>query len=173
MSRLQQGDQSAFSILVDRHVRTLSALAAQMTGDVHVAEDITQAVFLKTWQILPDWETGNAKLVTWMRRVATNMCLDYIRKKKPALMAVLPDVPSDDVTPEESLAKLEKHNQVKAHLEHLPERQKAALTLFYFQELSLRESAEIMDISESAFESLLRRARQNLKQDMLNKEAIK
>jgi len=78
-------DQRAFAALMDRHIRSLSALSAQMLSDVHLAEDITQSVFLKTWQMLPTWQTGNAKLITWMRRVAKNRFIRIVCLNAPDL----------------------------------------------------------------------------------------
>lgn len=156
-------DQRAFAILVDRHIRNLSAQAAQMLGDVHMAEDVTQSVFVKTWEMLPNWQTGNAKLITWMRRVSTNKCLDIIRKKKPIYTDQVPDQASAEQSPEANLTESERSNWVRKSMDLLPERQKAALTLFYYQELSQKSCAEILDLTVPAFESLLRRARQALK----------
>lgn len=166
--QIARGDQQAFAVLVDRHVRSLSALCAQMVGDVHNAEDITQAVFLRTWQMLPNWQPGQAKLITWMRRVATNLCLDHLRKHKPIYTDSVPDNPSSDPNPEDSMAKTQHTDWVRHKLAFVPERQKMALTLFYFQELSQKESAETMNITVDAFESLLRRARKTLKQLIQN-----
>ena len=156
-------DQRAFAILVDRHIKNLSAQAAQMLGDVHMAEDVTQSVFVKTWEMLPNWQTGNAKLITWMRRVSTNKCLDIIRKKKPIYTDQVPDQASAEQSPEANLTESERSNWVRKSMDLLPERQKAALTLFYYQELSQKACAEILDLTVPAFESLLRRARQALK----------
>ena len=166
LPELKAQNNRAFNILVDRHASSLSALAAQMLGDVHMAEDITQSVFLKTWQMLPNWETGRAKLVTWMRRVSTNMCLDYLRKHKPVYTDMVPEIASEDQDQQEQLETEQRNDLIQTHLDRLNERQRAALTLFYYQDLSLKESAEIMEISPDAFESLLRRARQQLKTKM-------
>ncbi len=163
---MMSGDQQAFSLLVDRHIGKLSALAAQMLGDVHLAEDIVQTVFLKTWHLLPNWETGNAKLITWMRRVTTNACLDHLRKRKPVYTDKVPETPSLENNPEQSFGIHQENAVLRGQIDVMPERQKAALTLFYYQDLSLKESAEIMDIAPAAFESLLRRARKTLKQQL-------
>lgn len=163
---LMRQDQKAFGVLMDRHIKTLSALSAQMLGDMHLAEDITQSVFLKTWQMLPDWQTGNAKLITWMRRVATNMCLDYLRKKKPYYSDKLPEQQDKDALPDSNLVSKEQSEQMRQAMNDLPDRQKAALTLFYFQDMPQKQCAEIMDLNVPAFESLLRRARQALKKTL-------
>lgn len=166
---LMSGDQTSFNILVDRHVRALSAQASQMLGDIHAAEDITQTVFLKTWQMLPNWQTGNAKLISWMRKVSTNLCLDYLRKHKPIYTDNVPDIASETPDADKQIERKESNRWILSRIETLPERQRAALSLFYYQELSLKESAEIMEISPSAFESLLRRGRAALKSQLCNK----
>jgi len=163
---LMRQEQGAFAILMDRHIRSLSALSAQMLGDVHAAEDITQGVFLKTWQMLPRWETGNAKLITWMRRVATNMCLDYLRKKKPVYSDTLPELAGEYPQQDKIMISKEQSEYVSEAMNLLSERQKAALTLFYYQELPQKQCAEIMDVTVPAFESLLRRSRTALKKSM-------
>jgi len=163
---LMSHDQRAFATLMDRHIRSLSALSAQMLGDMHLAEDITQSVFLKTWQMLPNWQTGNAKLITWMRRVATNMCLDHLRKKKPIYTDTVPEQAGSEPLQDETMASTERSEQMFAAMGLLPERQKAALTLFYYQELPQKQCAHIMELTVPAFESLLRRSRQALKKTL-------
>ncbi len=166
ITRIINGDKTAFAQLIDRRAPSLSALAAQMLGDVHMAEDIVQTVFLKTWQMLPNWEPGRAKLMTWMRRVTVNQCLDNLRKSKPIYTDNLPDVVSDKDSPEAALSDNLRSAQIRRIMADLPDRQKMALTLFYYQELSLKEAANVMDISPDAFESLIRRSRSAFKQKL-------
>lgn len=163
---LMAQDQRAFSTLMDRHIRSLSALSAQMLNDMHMAEDVTQSVFLKTWQMLPNWQTGNAKLITWMRRVATNLCLDHLRKKKPIYSDSVPEQAGADPLQDDHLVASERSELMAHAMNDLPERQKAALTLFYYQDLPQKQCAEIMDLTVPAFESLLRRSRQALKKTL-------
>lgn len=163
---LMRQDQNAFATLMDRHIKTLSALSAQMLGDMHQAEDITQGVFLKTWEMLPAWQTGNAKLITWMQRVATNMCLDYLRKKKPVYSDSLPEQKGSEPMQDDFLVSQEVSEKISNALEELSGRQKAALTLFYYQDLPQKQCAEIMELNVPAFESLLRRSRQALKKSL-------
>jgi len=69
---LQSGDTQCLRILMDRHMNRLHALAAYMLGDAVMAEDVCQTVFIKTWEMAPTWTQGQAKLITWMRRVTTH-----------------------------------------------------------------------------------------------------
>ena len=112
---------------------------------------------------MPTWQTGQAKLLTWMRRVATNACLDALKKKKPIYTDDVPDVNDEADTPFEALARAQQRQYVQAALSALPDNQRAAVTLSYYQGVSQKEGAAILEISEGAYESLLVRARKNLK----------
>ena len=160
---LRAGDERALSSLMDRHMNAIHNLAFYMLGDQMAAEDITQSVFLKTWTHMPTWQTGQAKLLTWMRRVATNACLDALKKKKPIYTDDVPDVNDEADTPFEALARAQQRQYVQAALGALPDNQRAAVTLSYYQGVSQKEGAAILEISEGAYESLLVRARKNLK----------
>lgn len=127
------------------------------------AEDIAQMVFLKTWQNIKTWQPGRAKLITWMRRVATHACLDDLRKKKPIYSDNVPDVVDTVDTPFDALSRKGQSETIKAALQKLSDKQRAAVTLSYYQGLSQREGAAVMDISEGAYESLLVRGRKALK----------
>lgn len=163
VTRLAVGDERAFNALIDRHVDTIQALAAHMLGDIFLAEDVTQSVFLKTWQMAPTWQPGQAKLITWMRRITTNLCLDMLRKKSPTLMETLPEQVDESPHAFDRVALSEQAETVKSAIMRLPERQRTALILAYYQNVSQSEGAEILDTSVSAYESLLSRARRALK----------
>ena len=160
---LKAGDKRALAGLMDRHMQTIHKQAFYMLGDHMAAEDVTQTVFLKTWEHVNVWQPGQAKLLTWMRRVTRNACLDILKKKKPIYTDALPDMEDDARSPFESLSQSEQSQRVAAALSQLPDSQRAALTLSYYQGVSQKEGARIMEISESAYESLLVRARKALK----------
>ena len=142
---------------------TLYNQAYYMLGDQMAAEDITQTVFMKTWQNIETWKAGQAKLITWMRRVTTNACLDQLRKKKPIYSDIIPDIEDQADTPFEALSRQNQSDVIKAALQELSDRQRSAVTLSYYQGLSQREGAAAMDITEGAYESLLVRGRKTLK----------
>ena len=160
---LKSGDENALAGLMDRHMSAIHKQAFYMLGDQMAAEDVTQTVFLKTWEQAKDWQAGQAKLLTWMRRVTRNACLDILKKKKPIYTDSVPEMEDAAHSPFESLSETQRSYRVGAALAQLPENQCAALTLSYYQGVSQREGAAIMDISESAYESLLVRARKALK----------
>lgn len=160
---LKAGDQQALAGLMDRHMDTIHKQAFYMLGDQMAAEDVTQTVFLKTWEHMKDWQAGQAKLITWMRRVTRNACLDMLKKKKPIYTDTVPELQDEAHSPFESLSQAQQSERVGAALGQLSVNQRMALTLSYYQGVSQREGSSIMEISEGAYESLLVRARKALK----------
>ena len=165
--RLIAGDEGALSELMDRHMSKIYATAYRMLGDKMQAEDVTQMVFLKLWQIAPTWESGRATLLTYLYRVTTHRCLDILRKTKESLPGVLPDMVDNRPSAFDHIANAETSAQMQLALNELSDRQRAAITLFYYEHKSLKTAAKIMDITPSAFESLLRRARATLKSHLI------
>ncbi|WP_034388584.1 sigma-70 family RNA polymerase sigma factor [Hellea balneolensis] len=165
---LKSGDEKALSGLMDRHMVSIHKMAYYMLGDQMAAEDVTQTVFLKTWENAGNWDAGRAKLLTWMRRVTRNACLDILKKKKPIYTDSVPELEDTSNSPFESLSESQQSERVEAALSKLTENQRMALTLSYYQSVPQREGAQIMDISESAYESLLVRARKALKVILTN-----
>lgn len=160
---LKAGDEKALAGLMDRHMDTIHKQAFYMLGDQMAAEDVTQTVFLKTWEHMKDWQAGQAKLITWMRRVTRNACLDMLKKKKPIYTDTVPELQDEAHSPFESLSQAQQSERVGAALGQLSVNQRMALTLSYYQGVSQREGSSIMEISEGAYESLLVRARKALK----------
>jgi len=140
-----------------------------MIGDRALAEDIAQETFLRFWQAAKGWDaSGSATILTWLRRVATRLCIDEKRRKKPIYSDIVPD--RADPTPRADLeiVRSETAQRVQAAILTLPERQRAALVLSYYQHVSQSEGAAIMGIGEKAYESLLSRARTNLKIELIS-----
>lgn len=161
--RLGQSDHAALAQLMERHMGKIHAAAYRMLGDSARAEDVTQMVFLQMWKIAPEWEYKRGSVLAYLYKTATHRCLDILRKSKEALPGTLPDHPDNRPNALEHMTRQDEARAVKDALQKLPDRQRAALTLFYYQHQSLKDAAKIMDITPTAFESLLRRARQNMK----------
>lgn len=162
MGRVGDGDGDAFAELVMRHEQWARTLSGRILGDFDEAEDITQEVFLKLWVGARSWQS-KATLRAWLATLLTRQCLDHLRRKRPTSLEE--DAEPLDLSPSVR-ERLEQESTSKrvAHLIcQLPPRQRTALTLFYEEELSVRQGAEAMELSEKAFESLLQRARTQLK----------
>lgn len=160
---LRNGQEKALAELMDRHLKTVAAIGFYMLGDAHLAEDVAQSTFLKLWKMIPNWTPGQATLLTWMRRVATNDCLDRLRKKRPIYSDNLPELMDTAPSALESLETSDRVDCVKRALSQLSDNQRAAITLSYYQGVSQKEGAEIMGQNIKAYESLLSRAKKNLR----------
>ncbi|MGE3143254.1 MAG: RNA polymerase sigma factor [Hyphomonadaceae bacterium] len=158
------GSARAAEALVRKHLPRMASLARRMLGDPVEAEDVAQEVFLRVWREAPRWQPGAAKFETWMHRVALNLCYDRLRRRRET-----PDpdagVAVADPTPSAQDAWLARQRAAKVHaaVQSLPERQRAAIALCHFQEMSNIDAAAALEISVDALESLLARGRRALK----------
>ena len=163
VAAIAAGDQSAARELLNRHLTRLLNVAYRLLGNRDDAEEVVQDVFLKVWTHAVKWEPGRAKFETWMHRVTLNLCYDRLRRRKEVNVEEMPDQTDERPGPAETLQQSQIAMQVRAAMQELPERQRAALTLCHLQGVSNIEAAQIMEISVEAVESLLARARRGLK----------
>lgn len=158
-----KGDEAACRLLVDRHLSRVIAVARRMLGNQADAEEVAQEVFLRVWTHAERWEPGRAKFSTWLHRVATNLCLDRLRRRTMDDIDSIPEPVSEEPGPEDLLEQGDLAKRVDAALQALPDRQRAAVTLTHYQGLSNIEAAAVLDVSVEAVESLLGRARRALR----------
>ena len=163
VARVANGDETACRLLVDRHLSRVVAVARRMLGNQADAEEVAQEVFLRVWTHADRWEPGRAQFSTWLHRVATNLCLDRLRRRTMDDIDSIPEPVSEEPGPEELLEQGDLAKRVEAALQALPDRQRAAITLTHFQGLSNIEAAEVLEVSVEAVESLLGRARRALR----------
>lgn len=170
MARIAKSDTEAFQTLLKRYSDKVYAFAWRLTTNKTDAEDMTQEVFFKVWRNAESWQP-NAKLSTWLYKILYNHYIDTVRKTKPTENTI-PELPSLDDSPEQSLLKKLDAQEITDAINSLPDRQKEALILCYHEDLKAKEAAELLSLSVGALESLLFRARQALKEKLLaRKEA--
>ncbi len=158
-----KGDQAAFRTLMERHINMHISFAERMMGSREEAEDIVQDAFTKLWIHAEKFDPGRAKFSTWFYRIVMNRCLDKKRKKTPVSLPENFEIPDDRENPLESLATAQRQRQVLKALGEIPGRQRAAITMCYFEGITNREAAKILNLNIKALESLLCRGRKNLK----------
>jgi RNA polymerase sigma-70 factor (ECF subfamily) len=163
MLRAGRGDRAACQLLVERHLVRMVTFAHRTLGNRADAEDAAQDVFLRVWAAAPRWRRGSARFTTWLHRVAMNVCLDRMNKKRETLPAELPDVVDDAPGPGAALQDAELSRHVNAALAALPKTQRIAVTLCHYQGLRNSEAAEVMGVSVEALESLLARGRRAMR----------
>jgi RNA polymerase sigma-70 factor (ECF subfamily) len=168
MLRVARGDHAAFRLLTDKYLRHAVTMAYRVLYDRTEAEDVAQEAFLRVWQHAARWRPdGGASFRTWLNRVVVNLSID--RKRKPKL-AVLDDQPEpideDGATPYEARLAHETGDRVAAALQKLPERQRAAILLCFWEGEGNIAAAEALGVTVGALESLLVRAKRALRDDL-------
>jgi RNA polymerase sigma factor (sigma-70 family) len=161
--RVGQGDPAAIQAMVARKLPRMLALAQRMLGDAAEAEDVAQEAMLRAWKQAPRWKPGQARFDTWLHRVGLNLCYDRLRRRREVPTEAPPDRPDDGPMPDRGLMAADVGTRVNAALAHLPDRQREAVVLCHYQELTNIEAAALMEISVDALESLLSRGRRALR----------
>ncbi|WP_213881417.1 RNA polymerase sigma factor [Pseudomonas sp. dw_358] len=166
LARIGTHEAAAVREMVSRKLPRLLALAGRLLGDADEAKDVAQESFLKIWKHAASWRAGPARFDTWLHRVVLNLCYDRLRGRKPLI--ALEDEEAGELvdtrpSPVEQLEASAMSERMAAALAALPDRQREAIVLQYYQELSNIEAAALMEISVDALESLLSRARRNLR----------
>lgn len=158
------GDPAAARALVTRNLARTVAVARRMLGDAMEAEDVAQETFLRVWREAPRWREGQAQFTTWMHRITVNLCFDRLRRRRETLDPDAGvDLPDPGPSPGAGLLARERAERVEAALAALPERQRAAIVLHHYEEMSNIEAAAALEVSVDALESLLARGRRALR----------
>ena len=163
LRRVAAGDERAVRDMVARKLPRLLCLATRLLGDRAEAEDVAQETLLRAWRQAPKWAPGRARFDTWLHRVGLNLCYDRLRRRREIATEAPPDRPDDGPAPDRGLLAMETGARVEAALAKLPERQREAIVLCHYQEMTNIEAAALMEISVEALESLLARGRRGLR----------
>jgi RNA polymerase sigma-70 factor (ECF subfamily) len=170
MAAIATGDQHAFARLVERHLARTVGLATRLMGSRADGEEIAQEAFSRVWSHAARWRPmgggGNARFTTWLYRIAVNLAID---RKRRAKTTPLDDVEEPIDESDDGFVQIHRRqvsDAVVTAMLRLPERQRIALSLCFFDEISNIEAGKIMGLSVGAVESLLVRARRTLRQDL-------
>ncbi len=166
LMRIGRGDMAAVSAFVTRKMPKLLSLARRMLGDPAEAEDVAQETLVRTWKQAANWVPGKARIDTWMHRVALNLCYDRLRRRRDSVSSDEVEIADSRETALGLIEQAQTAQRLQGAIAALPERQRTAITLTYYQELSNIDSAALMEVSVEALESLLARARRNLRDAM-------
>jgi RNA polymerase sigma-70 factor (ECF subfamily) len=176
---IQHSNHQAFGILVDRYSKMVITTCMGFIGNYQDAEDIAQDVFVELYESLPEFRS-ESKLSTWIYRIAVNKSLNFLRRKKRETFLhtivgakrkgnteqTLDGIVGNQA-PDNNIEYREQHKVLREAMNMLPENQRIALVLSTYHELSYKEIAEVMDTSVSSVESLLFRAKNNLRKTMV------
>ena len=167
LERIKEGDQNAFAMLVKKHNDNYYKLAYRYSGQQECAEEIAQEAFIKLWKNPYIWnENKKTKFTTWFYRIIVNLALDKKRQFKFFPLPENDEIVDNSASQEEIVEKNEIQLLLEKNVINLPDRQKTALILCYYESVSHKEAAKIMKITVSAVESLLMRAKNTLKHNL-------
>jgi len=167
LARVAAGDADAFALVVEAHQERLLRLCERMLGDAEEARDAAQEVFLKAYRKAADFRP-RGQVYTWLYRIATNLCLNKLRRRRVVRFVQWEDSEERDAAPfepadgapdpEASLEARRRWRQTRKVIARLPAGQRAVLVLARFEGLSYRQIADVLGITEGAVESRLFRA---------------
>jgi RNA polymerase sigma-70 factor (ECF subfamily) len=163
MRAIAAGDQDAFARLIGREAPRLLRFAQGVLGDLEEAEDVVQDTLMRLWQNASNWRP-EARIGTWLHTICYNAAVDRLRRRRLFVdERLLEDFADEADLAETRLVRAETVRSVREAIEQLPERQRTAVLLFHFQDMAQRDAAAVMGVSDTAFESLLARARRQMR----------
>jgi RNA polymerase sigma-70 factor (ECF subfamily) len=177
LEALQAGDMAEFARLVDAYSTQIYRLALKMLGDEQDAEDVLQNTFMKALQSIENFE-GRSSVSTWLYRIAVNEALMMVRRQKPTIPVAMDYEDDEDelqhptqftdwcCLPERDLMSEEARRHLDQAIRRLPEKLQVVFLLRDIEGLSIRETSEALDLTETAVKTRLLRARLNLREQL-------
>jgi RNA polymerase sigma-70 factor (ECF subfamily) len=177
LAALQSGDRAEFARLVDAYSGPIYRLALKMLNDPQDAEDVLQETFIKAYRALQTFE-GRSSLSTWLYRIAVNEALMHLRQRKPGQVSIDAERETDEgegepiqivdwrALPEEELLSAETRQVMDHAIQRLPATLRSVFLLRDIEGLSVRETAEALEVSEAVVKTRLLRARLNLRDQL-------
>ncbi|WP_273853857.1 RNA polymerase sigma factor SigW [Guptibacillus spartinae] len=174
--KVRKGDHNAFGELVELYKDRVFALTYRMLGNRQEAEDVAQEAFIRAYTNIDRYQIDR-KFSTWLYRIATNLSIDRMRKKKPDYyldaevagtegLTMYSQVSTEEPLPEEEVVSLEAQEGIHQAILSLPAKYRSAITLKYIQELSLKEISEILDLPVGTVKTRIHRGREALRKQL-------
>ena len=180
VSRAKEGDQKAYAELMQRYKDSIYFMALKMVNNKDDAMDLTVETFGKAFENLGKYKPDFA-FSTWLFRIATNNCIDFIRKKRLNVVSLSSltdqdgeerqfEVRSENLNPEETSIRKQENEKLKNIVDQLPSRYRTLIILRYFEEQSYEEIAQQLDLPLGTVKAQLFRARDLLANVMNRKK---
>lgn len=174
IAHIQNGRHQAFAVLVQRHTDRFYGLAWRLLNNDAEADDVVQDAFLKLWT-RPDLfrREAQVKFTTWFYRVVSNLALDKLRtRKRWAGDTALAGMIDQSKIADQSYEDKQMQDFIAHAVAALPERQRLALSLCFYEGVSVAEAAQIIGVGEKAVESLLMRAKSGLRAELIRQNIL-
>lgn len=173
IKQVKKGDQEAFEDVVAFYQHKVYQICYRMLGNVHEAEDIAQEAFIRAFINIDSYDEQR-KFSTWLYRIATNLAIDRLRKKKPDYyldaevkgtegLTMYSQLAAEQALPEEEVESLELQSYIQKEIMALPPKYRSVIALRYLDEMPLSEISEILDIPIGTVKTRIHRGREALR----------
>ncbi|MCR2823756.1 RNA polymerase sigma factor SigW [Lederbergia panacisoli] len=173
-----KGDQEAFGEIVELFKDKVFQLCYRMLGNRHEAEDIAQEAFVRAYVNIHSFNQGR-KFSTWLYRIATNLCIDRIRKKKPDYfldaelagtegLTMYSQIAAEGKSPDSEVETMELQEIVQREILRLPDKYRVVIVLRYIDDLSLNEISEVLEMPLGTVKTRIHRGREALRKQLNN-----
>lgn len=174
--RAGQGEEDAFEQLVIAYEKPVYNLCLRMCGDKDEAFDLSQDTFVKAWHAISMFH-GESKFQTWLMRIASNTCIDHLRKKKRRNTITMTELDREDEPLERQIAdyetdparlaeKAQDHEAVRAAMDRLPDEDRLILSMRAIEDMSYQEISEALDLQPGTVKSRISRAREKIRRSL-------
>ena len=178
INEVLKGDQDAFEEIVTLFQHRLYHVCYRMLSNRQEAEDIAQEAFVRAYINIHTFDQKR-KFSTWLFRIATNLCIDRIRKKKPDYyldanvpgtegLTMYSQIAADDELPEEEVERMETQERIQYEIGRLPDKYRSVIILRYIEELPLQEIGDILELPLGTVKTRVHRGRAALRKQMGN-----
>ncbi|MGE7768737.1 RNA polymerase sigma factor SigW [Peribacillus sp. NPDC096540] len=176
INQVLKGDHNAFGEIVELYKDKVFQICFRMLGNRQEAEDLAQEAFVRAFVNIRSFNI-QMKFSTWLYRIATNLCIDRLRKKKPDYyldaevsgtdgLNMYSQIASDLAKPEVEVESLELQETIQVEIMKLPEKYRSVIVLKYIEELSLKEISEILDLPVGTVKTRIHRGREALRKQL-------
>ena len=170
---LRRNDPEIYREFIDAHGDKLLRLAYMIVGDMQLAEDVVQESFLTLYQKI-DTFREESSLITWLTRITVNKAKDKVRPKLLQKITYFAEVSTEDSTlrPENVFEKNEEMDEVRSVLLELPLKYRDVLYLYYYEDMKIKEIAQILDLGVSGVKTRLQRGKERMKELLLERGLV-
>jgi RNA polymerase sigma-70 factor (ECF subfamily) len=177
VDRISSGESAAFQEFVDRYKKKIYYIAYDITGDHDDAEDVSQEVFIKVFRSLKTFRR-NAKISSWLYQISVNASIDLLRKKASKPEKSMDDIERADIqenlpgsstraqNPERSAEDLIIQKHISEALQKVSPKERSVFVMRHYNELKIREIAEILGVSPGTVKALFYRATRKLRKEL-------
>ncbi|MFD9628529.1 RNA polymerase sigma factor SigW [Peribacillus muralis] len=176
INQVVKGDHNAFGEIVEIYKDKVFQICFRILGNRQEAEDLAQEAFVRAFVNIRSFNI-DMKFSTWLYRIATNLCIDRLRKKKPDYyldaevagtdgLNMYSQLASNMAKPEVEAESLELQETIQAEIMKLPEKYRSVIVLKYIEELSLKEISEILDLPVGTVKTRIHRGREALRKQL-------